>query len=271
MPPHKTRTRDDASQGIYEGGYAGPRHAPNALRGLRRSFDIYYRDHDRTARMDRLNAALVAPGSVVFDIGAHVGDRTGSFLRLGATVVALEPQPLVFRALRRIYGRCPRATLLPMAAGARKGELDFFLNPGNPTVATAAREFISAASGAAGWEGQTWDGLTQVRVTTLDTLIEQHGVPDFVKIDVEGYEAEVLKGVSIALPLLSFEVTTIQRAAGDECIDRLSMLGAYRFNMSVGEDHVMQFRNWVGVGEMRQRIIDLPHDTNAFDVYARRV
>jgi len=55
---------------------------------LRRSFDVYYRDRDRTARMDRLHATLIPAGGLVFDIGAHVGDRTGSFLRLGAKVMA---------------------------------------------------------------------------------------------------------------------------------------------------------------------------------------
>jgi hypothetical protein len=74
--------------------------------GIGRSLDIYYRDRERAARMDGMNATFVAPGARVFDIGAHVGDRTGSFLRLGASIVALEPQPRVYRALRLIYAYC---------------------------------------------------------------------------------------------------------------------------------------------------------------------
>ena len=242
-----------------------------ALAGLRRSFDIYYRDGARSARMDRLHASLVAPGALVFDIGAHVGDRTGSFLRLGARVVALEPQPLVFRALRRLYGRCDRAVLLPMAAGARAGRAEMFLNRANPTVATLAPGFIAAAEGAEGWEGQAWDGRASVPVTTLDALVAAQGMPDFVKIDVEGHEPEVLAGLSVALPLLSFEMTTIQRAAALACLERIAALGRYRFNLSLGEEHRLRFDDWLEAEAMARVLRDLPHAANAGDVHARRV
>jgi FkbM family methyltransferase len=240
-------------------------------RGIRRSFDIYYRDHARTARMDRLNAAFVTPGATVFDIGAHVGDRTGSFLRLGARVVALEPQPLIFRALRRIYGRCPRATLIRAAAGESAGEMELLLNPSNPTVATLDPAFIAAASGSPGWEDQVWSGSITVPVTTLDALIEKHGKPCFVKLDVEGHEPEVLKGLSTALPLLSFEVTTIHRGAAHACIERLSSLGRYEFNISVGEEHALQLPAWVDHDTMRKTIDGLSDSANSGDVYARRL
>ncbi|MCA0928429.1 FkbM family methyltransferase [Ruegeria profundi] len=241
-----------------------------AMQGLRRSFEIYYRDHERTARMDRLNAAFVGRGATVFDIGAHVGDRTGSFLRLGAEVVALEPQPLIFRALRRIYGRCPRATLLPCAVGDQTDHVDLLVNPSNPTVATATSDFVKAASGAPGWEDQVWDVSIKVPVTTLDALIDEYGQPDFVKIDVEGHEPVVLRGLSKAIPLLSFEVTTIYRSGAQDCIDRLSSLGRYEYNYSVGEEHALQYPDWVSPNTMRERIDNLPLSVNSGDVYARR-
>jgi FkbM family methyltransferase len=239
--------------------------------GLRRSFDVYYRDSARTERMDRLSAGFVGRGALVFDIGAHVGDRTGSFLRLGATVVALEPQARPYRALRLLYGRCSRATLLPVAAGAAAGEAELLLNPANPTVATVAPEFVAAATGAPGWEGEVWADRVTVPVTTLDALIAQHGTPDFVKIDVEGHEAEVLEGVSVPLPALSFEVTTIQRAAGLAAIARLAALGRYEFNLSLGEDHALRFPSWLDPEAMRREIETLPQAANSGDVFARRV
>jgi len=250
-------------------GDGPPAAGRQAMDGLRRSFDIYYRDKARTARMDRLNAAFIGPGARVFDIGAHVGDRTGSFLRLGAEIVALEPQPLAFRALRRLYGRCPRVRLSCMAAGAVSGEFDLLLNTANPTVATAARDFVAAADGAPGWEGQVWDEAIRVPVTTLDRLIAEHGAPDFVKIDVEGAEAEVLNGLSTALPLLSFEVTTIHRRAALTCIDLLSALGDYEFNFSRGEAHVLRWPAWVDAETMRAAIDGFAPSVNSGDVYAR--
>ncbi len=235
------------------------------------SLDIYYRDHARTARMDRLNAAFVAPGSLVFDIGAHVGDRTGSFLRLGASVVALEPQPQVFRALRLLYRGCPRVVMLPVSAGAQVGEIALHLNARNPTVATASREFIAAAAGAQGWEGQIWDRMIMVPVTTLDALIAEHGLPDFVKIDVEGHELAVLEGLSKPLAALSFEFTTIQRREALACIDRLSALARYEYNISLGEEHALRHAEWLSADVLKAELSDLPLNANSGDVYARLV
>lgn len=236
---------------------------------LSTSFDIYYRDHARVARMDALHRQLVAPGALVFDIGAHVGDRTGSFLRLRASVVALEPQPRVFRALRLLYGACERATLIQSAAGDAVGELPLHLNTQNPTVATVAPAFINASQGAPGWEGQNWDSRVLVPVTTLDALIARHGRPNFVKIDVEGHEQAVLTGLNTALPLLSFEFTMIQLKMAHACLDRLDALGHYEFNISFGEEHALQYDSWLSKDAMSAALDAAPEAANSGDVYAR--
>lgn len=221
--------------------------------------------------MDRLNAAFVTQGARVFDIGAHVGDRTGSFLRLGASVVALEPQPHVFRALRLLYGRRPDVALLPVAAGAMPGELTLHLNSRNPTVATAAPDFMTAAAQSADWRDQVWDDQVTVPTMTLDGLIARYGTPDFVKIDVEGHEPEVLEGLGTALPALSFEFTTIQRRAAHRAIDRLSILGDYEYNLSLGEEHNLRHPSWLTPDALRKELDTLPDAANSGDIYARRI
>ncbi|MEO1747682.1 MAG: FkbM family methyltransferase, partial [Pseudomonadota bacterium] len=234
-----------------------------------RSLDIYYRDAARTGRMDALNAAFIKAGDLVFDIGAHVGDRTGSFSRLGARVVALEPQPQVFRALQLIHGRDDRVHLIRSAVGASDGVIQMHLNSANPTISTASSDLINAAQTAQEWDGQVWDSLITVPVTTLDKLIEVNGMPDFVKIDVEGFELAVLEGLSAALDALSFEFTTIQRDVAYACLSRLQDLGSYRFNVSLGENHQLELPQWADAQAMNAYLAALPMAANSGDIFAR--
>lgn len=236
---------------------------------LKRSLDVYYRDTARTARMDQLNAQFIRAGSLAFDIGAHVGDRTASFRRLGGRVVAVEPQPRVFRALRLIHGRDPGVSLRNMAVGEKAGEVTFHINSANPTISTASADMLRAAPHAEAWRAQTWDTSLKVPATTLDAIIAEHGMPDFTKIDVEGFETDVLMGLSHALPVLSFEITTLQRAVGMACVTRLMALGPYVFNFSLGEDHAFQHETWLGPDAMINVLKTLPDAANSGDVYAK--
>ena len=168
--------------------------APQA-RAIGRSLRIYHAP-GRDVVLDAFYRRFLTPGDLAFDIGAHVGDRTASFCRLGARVVAVEPQPFLARLLSKILAHQPDAKILSTLIGATVGEAELTLNQANPTVATASADFIAAASGAPGWEGQHWDSALRVPVTTLDMVVAAHGMPDFIKIDVEGYEAMALAGLS---------------------------------------------------------------------------
>ena len=239
-----------------------------ALRDLYRSLDVYYGDAPRDAAMDALYGRFLKTGDLAFDIGSHVGDRIGSFRRLGARCVALEPQPLCAGVIRALYADDPAVTLVEAACGPKAGTLTLHINSANPTVTTASPEFVAAADGARGWEGQAWDREITVPVTTLDALIAVHGAPQFVKIDVEGFEADVLSGLSRQLPLLSFEFTTIQRDVAYRCIEMLAALGPYRFDVALGESQRLTFERWITAAEMNDHIRALPHDANSGDVYA---
>lgn len=236
---------------------------------LRRSLEVYYGDAPRDAAMDKLYARFVKAGDLAFDIGSHVGDRIGSFRRLGARVLALEPQPLCAEAIRRIYAADAAVTLLEAACGNSEGTLTLAINSANPTVSTASREFVAAADGAGGWEGQRWDKEIVVPVTTLDRLVAQYGTPAFAKIDVEGFEDTVLAGLGRPLPMLSFEFTTIQRDVAQRCLDRLAQLGSYGFDVALGESQQLTFNRWLSASEMASHVATLPHAANSGDIYCR--
>jgi len=238
------------------------------LGALEHSLEVYYGNPARDAAMDALHARFVAPGGLAFDIGSHVGDRIASFRRLGARVVALEPQPLCALAIRAIHGGDRDVTLIQAACGAREGILQLHVNSANPTVTTASSEFVKAAESAQGWSEQVWDQALDVPATTLDALIATHGRPDFVKIDVEGFEEAALSGLSQPVQALSFEFTTIQRDVAERCLARLSALGYQRFNVALGESQRLTFADEVSVEAMRAHLAELPHEANSGDVYA---
>jgi FkbM family methyltransferase len=218
--------------------------------------------------MDRLHGRFARRGDLVFDVGAHVGDRTASFRRLGARVIAVEPQPAFVKVLKLLYGSKSDVVIEPVAAGRAVGTTELLINVNNPTVSTASRDFVAAARDAPSWQSQRWSKAVTVPVTTLDTLIARHGTPAFIKIDVEGFEAEALAGLTHPVPALSFEFTTIQRDVALACVQRCTALGYRRFNAALGESQVLEHGDWIGGDAMARWLTALPQAANSGDVYA---
>ena len=238
------------------------------LIGVARSLRIYYGDRIRRRAMDALHARFLRPGDLAFDIGAHVGDRVASFRRLRARVVAVEPQPALARVLRLLYGWKEGVTIEQVAVGQHEGKIELKLNLPNPTVASASDDFVKAAAGAPGWEAQRWTRTVEVPLTTLDLLIARHGLPRFVKIDVEGFEDEVLAGLSHPLPALSLEFTTIQREVARKAIARLAGLAPYRFNAALGESQRLVHDRPLDAAATTRWLEHLPVEANSGDIYA---
>ena len=228
----------------------------------------YHLDRAHVTGLREMMRPAVRPGALVFDIGAHVGDRARVLSGLGARVVAVEPQPRLVRFLRCAFAANPRVTVVAAAVGAREGTLDLLVNTANPTVSTGSGALVAAAAHAAGWQGQRWEESVTVPLTTLDALVARFGRPDFVKIDVEGLEDQVLAGLSEPVPILSFEFTTVQRDVGVAAVHRAETLGYGAFNLSLGETHAFLFPEPVDADTIADTIIGLPEEANSGDVYA---
>jgi FkbM family methyltransferase len=236
--------------------------------GIGRSLLMYYGPFWRRARMDAFYRQFIAPGDLCFDVGAHVGNRVGSWLRLGARVVAVEPQPDFYRLLRRLYGRRARVTLLACGLGEAPGRREMLISTRTPTVSTFSPDWISQARADERFAGLRWDERQTVEMETLDRLIERLGEPAFCKIDVEGHEEQVLAGLSRPLRGLSFEFIPVASDRAAACVRRVASLGAYRFRWSPVETMRWGADRWLSADEMIDVLAGMPIDGGSGDVYA---
>ena len=208
--------------------------------------------------MRRFTSQFVRPGHLVFDVGANRGEYSEMYAALGASVVAVEPNPELVEIVR---ARVPNAIVEEAAVGAVEGTADLWrgADDGDSTLSKEYRAVLARTIHA------TMHPL-RVRVTTLDSLIARHGVPHFVKIDVEGFEEAVLRGLTARPAALSFEFHAALLGELEKCLTRLP---DYQFRIAVGYDFSWQ-TEWVGAGAILHRARELSDGEPSLfgDVYA---
>ncbi len=220
----------------------------------------------REAEMLRFYSRFIREGDVCFDVGANAGNRTEIFLRLGARVIAVDPQPSCVHMLRKRFAGNPRVTVVPVALGAAEGEAQLLVSNAS-TISTLSGEFVEAVRKSGRFSAYRWDRKVTVPVTTLDRLIEKYGIPAFCKIDVEGYESQVLSGLARPIPAVSFEFVPefIENALAS--IRRLEQAGVSRFNYSLGESMGLALSEWVSAEEMHGILCAMTEPEAWGDVY----
>ncbi|MDR2920968.1 MAG: FkbM family methyltransferase [Tannerella sp.] len=213
---------------------------------------------------------IVYRGDLVFDIGANIGNRTIPFLRMGAKVIAVEPQEKCRKYLQKKLKKYRGGVIVPKGVGGKEGTSEFFISNAT-TISSFSKEWIDSMKKER-FKDFDWNKRVMIEMTTLDLLIEEYGLPSFIKIDVEGYEPEVLKGLSKPVKMVSFEYAVPeQRTKALMCIELLEKISSrYVFNYSIGEDMIFHLPEWVKSEEMKM-IIDSDEfqETSCGDVYAK--
>lgn len=209
------------------------------------------------------------PNQLFFDIGANTGHRTNIFLELGVQVVAAEPVANTFQQLSKQFGDHPNVTLLPVALGSSESTGTIHV-ANHSAVSTLSTHFIDAYQ----FQDQhhlEWNMQEKVSITTLNQLIQTYGLPDFCKIDVEGYELEVLRGVNSPIPALSLEYNARLKPNALACINQLNTLGNYRYNFSTYETLQFTHANWLNHTDFHHFINQLPLAVETGDIYAQLI
>lgn len=239
-------------------------------RGLLASVVTYYGVPFRQFAIRRFYRRFVGPGDLVFDVGAHVGNRIAPLRALGARVVAVEPQPHCVALLERLYGDDPGVRIVNAACGTDDGEATLHISRKHPTLSTLSRRWTEAIDRHYAGHDIAWDRDITVRTTSLDALIDEYGKPAFVKIDVEGFEPDVLAGLSHAVAAVSFEFLPASVEPAIESLGRIDTLGDYRYAYSMVETMRFADDRWRSAAEMVDILRAMPVHGRSGDVYAVR-
>jgi len=228
-----------------------PKHYMNVQRSINEQVNFY--------------SNFISKGDLVFDVGANIGDKTFVFRKLGAKVVAVEPQIWCSNKIAKRFKGDNKVVLVNKGLSDAEGEIEMSICETAPTISTMSKKWKTEGRFAGNYN---WNKTEKVSLTTLNNLIDQYGVPVYCKIDVEGFELNVLKGLSTKIPLISFEYTTEFFDDAEKCIAHLESLGEIEMNafMEPGE---FLFDHYDQPTEVLSKLKSLNDKDLAGDIYVR--
>jgi FkbM family methyltransferase len=211
---------------------------------------------------------FISCNDLVFDVGANIGNRVKPMLNIGARVVAIEPQLNCSRILKRRFGN--KIEIVKMGLGENEAVKDFYIANTN-TISSFSIDWIESVKQER-FKGFKWSTPIKMQLTTLDKLIEKYGKPKFIKIDVEGYEFEVIKGLNQPVDIISFEYTVpeqIQKAI--DCVIQIEKYNPNALcNFSKGESMEFYLNDWQSISEFKKYLLTKEFVSTYFgDIYVK--
>jgi FkbM family methyltransferase len=207
---------------------------------------------------------IVEAGQIIFDVGANIGQKADFFIDLGAKVICFEPQPHCVEVLNQKYGNNDKVAIVNKGLADRPGEMQLSISSDLNVLSTFSEKWKTGR-----FAGVNWDQKVTVEISTLDEMIQVFGCPQFCKIDVEGLEYLVLKGLSQPIPCLSFEFTIEFIDDAKKSSDHLETLGYQLFNLAKGEDSHLALGEWVSSARLFEIISSFNEPQLWGDIYAK--
>jgi FkbM family methyltransferase len=239
------------------------------LLGLLRSKLIYEHFPGRARRMTAFYADIVKKGDLCFDVGAHLGNRTRVLAELGCKVVAVEPHPYLAKYLREKLAPNPNVVVEEAAVASLAGVATLYYQPRNLTISSLNLDWPEKLTGRASRSPAFSEGVTVAAVTLAD-LIAKHGVPKYMKLDIEGADVEVLKTLPQPLAVISFEHVPHLAAQTAEAVAILAGHAPYRFNYFPRETHRFRLARAVSGDELLEALREPSARKWSSDVFAFR-
>jgi FkbM family methyltransferase len=208
---------------------------------------------------------FIRPHEKVFDVGMNLGQKTDIYLALGAHVVGFEPNPGLVQILTEKYQLNERVTVVNEGLASKSGSLDLEICSAAPTISTFNPMWKQGR-----FSDYQWDQIVTVQTRTLDSAISQYGLPSFCKIDVEGFENEVLAGLTCPIPFVSFEFAIECSNVLNECLVHMEKVGYKLFNIAIGSVPNLALSNWVSSDILLESIAILSESQPLLwgDIYA---
>jgi len=213
---------------------------------------------------------IIKEGDLVFDVGLNIGDKSEIFLKKGCVVVGFEPLFECFQHAKDRLSNYSNFRAENIALDKKEGFEKIFLTSYH-TISTMSKEFISEVKKER-FKEYDWNGERTITTNTLDNMISKYGKPEYIKIDVEGYEHNVLSGLTSKINLISIEFNPELCSETIKCLDYIDNLNNNNteFNYVYRFDDNFKFDKWVSKEEISKYLTSVNDFKFEFgDVFCR--